>query len=115
MPPNDTSSFLQRKLHRYPGALNYLQLNNKFKKPTDTIHIILDKSKMENLPIIEEEDTDEEKRIKIHRILEYLGIKYNNSQALLKLADLYFVNVLYNFIYLLIYIFIYIFIYKFFN
>jgi len=90
MPPNDTSSFLQRKLHRYPGALNYLQLNNKFKKPTDTIHIILDKSKMENLPIIEEEDTDEEKRIKIHRILEYLGIKYNNSQALLKLADLYF-------------------------
>jgi len=90
----DTSSFLEKKLHRYPGALNYLKLNNiiepKKKKKVDTINIILDKNKMETLPVIQNKDNLSEKRLKAHRILEYLGIKNKYGKALLKLADIYF-------------------------
>jgi len=89
---SDTRSFLQKKLHRYPGALSYLNLDNKVKrkKDEDEIEIILNKNKMEDLPIIDKNDNIKEKRIKIHRTLEYLGIKNKYSKALLKLADIYF-------------------------
>jgi TPR repeat protein len=86
----DTRSFLQKKLQRYPGALSYLQLDKKNKKQDDTIEIILNRNKLESLPVIEEKDSIKDKRIKVHRTLEYLGIKQKQSQALLKLADIYF-------------------------
>lgn len=92
----DTRSFLEKKFHRYPGVLNYLSSNNSLtskhqkKKNQDTIDIILDKNKMENLPVIKEKDSLPEKRLKVHRILEYLGIKNKYANALLKLADIYF-------------------------
>lgn len=107
----DTRSFLEKKFHRYPGVLNYLSSNNSLtskhqkKKNQDTIDIILDKNKMENLPVIKEKDSLPEKRLKVHRILEYLGIKNKYANALLKLADIYFVN--FHFFYK-IYIYIYI-------
>jgi len=92
IPQPDTRTFLHKKLHKFPGLLNYLQINNKNVKrqKNDTIDVILDKSKMESLPVINEKDTVEEKKLKIHRTLEYLGIKNKYSQALLKLADIYF-------------------------
>jgi len=92
----DTRSFLEKKFHRYPGVLNYLSSNNYLtskrqkKKNQDTIDIILDKNKMESLPVIKEKDSLPEKRLKAHRILEYLGIKNKYANALLKLADIYF-------------------------
>jgi len=90
----DTRSFLEKKFHRYPGVLNYLNLNNiielKKKRKDDTINIIFDKNNMETLPVINDKDKLPEKRLKAHRILEYLGIKNKYEKALLKLADIYF-------------------------
>lgn len=87
----DTRSFLQKKLHRYPGVLNYLNFDKKIdRKKDDTIEIVLNKDKIEDLPVIDKKDNLKVKRIKIHKILEYLGIKNNYSEALLKLADIYF-------------------------
>ncbi|ORX45589.1 HCP-like protein [Piromyces finnis] len=90
----DTRSFLEKKFHRFPGVLNHLHLNNiieaKKKEKNDIFNIILDKSKIETLPVIQDKDKLPEKRLKAHRILEYLGIKNKYGKALLKLADIYF-------------------------